>query len=845
MKLLSRMTSGEAASSHCDFLTHGGEVGALLQDGALIDSPLGAPGQWPDTLKTLMTTVFPVQAQIVVFWGPEYVALYNDTYAPTIGNKHPAALGRPAIEHWRELWDDLEPLLRGVRETGQTFSAKDRPFYIERHGRGETVWFDVSYSAVREADGSVGGVLCIVTETTERVQFERRQAFLLELGKTLPSITAPEQIEATVLTRLCEVLGNAQACLAESNSADDSLFPQKNSPNTGPSSPLRLDAAQLGQLLTGKSVLADSTGSTGDPVSRLFVPVLRHGQLEAVLSVQRDSPFGFDSHEVHLAEEAAGLAWLWINHARAEAALRASSAELAAMFDQAGAGIAVCDTAGAIVRANDRYCEIVGRSREALFGLHIEDVTHPDDATLHTLAGGHNLDNLTPFEITKRYTRPDKSLVWVQNHITPLRDDQQHFSGLLCVCVDISARINAEFELRQLNESLEQRIAASVAQREQVLVQLHESRKLEMVGQLSGGIAHDFNNLLTPIMASLELIRRRSPDAQATRLLDGALQAADRARILVGRLLTFARRQALNPQTVALYDLINDMDDLIQRSLGPMFEVLIDIPESLPAVFVDPHQLELSLLNLAVNARDAMEEGGQLSLTAQLAKVADGQVSSLKAGHYVQLIVADNGSGMSAETLRHCVEPFYSTKGVGKGTGLGLSMVQGLALQSGGGFDIVSQQGQGTHVMLWLPISEEAVVNDLEQQTPETPAPAAPCAAHVLLVDDEDLARYATALQLRDLGYQVTDTASAHQALQMIEAGLRPDLLITDHAMSDKTGAQLAADIRQTLAHLPVLIVTGYANLKPGQVEDFVVLAKPFRRDDIAAKVAQLIERTT
>lgn len=839
MKLLSRMTSGEAASPHCDFLTHGGAVGALLQNGALNGSPLGAPGQWPDTLKTLMTTVFPVQAQIVVFWGPEYVALYNDTYAPTIGNKHPAALGRPAIEHWRELWDDLEPLLRGVRETGQTFSAKDRPFYIERHGRGENVWFDVSYSAVREADGSIGGVLCIVTETTERVQFERHQAFVLELGKILPSITLPEQIEATVLTRLCETLGNAQAFLAESHSADDNLFPHKPSSTTGPSSPLRLNAEQLGQLLAGKSVHAHSAST---PASRLFVPVLRHGQLEAVLDVQRDSPAGFDSHEVHLAEEAASLAWLWINHARAEAALRASSAQLSAMFDQAGAGIAVCDLAGAIVRANDRYCEIVGRCREALFGLHIEDITHPEDAALHTLSGGHNLDNMTPFVITKRYTRPDRSLVWVQNHITPLRDENQRFSGLLCVCVDISARINAEVELRELNESLEQRVAASIAQREQAIVQLHESRKLEMVGQLSGGIAHDFNNLLTPIMASLELIRRRSPDAQATRLLDGALQAADRARILVGRLLTFARRQTLKPQAVALHTLINDMNDLIQRSLGPMFEVLIDIAEPLPAVFVDPHQLELSLLNLAVNARDAMDEGGQLSITAQLATVADGQVNGLSAGNYVQLVVADNGSGMHIETLKRCVEPFYSTKGVGKGTGLGLSMVQGLALQSGGGFDIASQEGQGTQVMLWLPISEEAVASDPQEPTP---APTSSCAAHVLLVDDEDLARYATALQLRDLGYQVTDTASAHQALQMIESGLRPDLLITDHAMADKTGAQLASEVRQTLAHLPVLIITGYANLKRGQVGDFEVLAKPFRRDDIAARVAQLIERTT
>ncbi|MBD8573295.1 PAS domain S-box protein [Pseudomonas syringae] len=843
MELLSRMNTGEAAPCTWDFLAHGGQMSALLQSGSLVNSPLGLPDQWPACLKTLMSTVLPVQAQIVVFWGPEYVALYNDAYAPTIGNKHPAALGRPAIEHWRELWDDLEPLLRGVRETGQTFSAKDRPFYIERHGRGENVWFDVSYSAVREADGSVGGVLCIVTETTERVQFERRQAFALELGKLLPSITAPRQIQTLVLTRLCEVLGDAQAFLVESASADDRLVAHRSADKPDLCLRLQLNTQQLTHLQAGKSVLqaTPEQAISTVPASRLLVPVLRHGQLEAVLDVQRNRPTGFDRHEVLLAEEAAKLGWLWIDHARAEAALRTSSAQLSAMFDQAGAGIAVCDPSGALVRVNDQYCEIIGRRREELLHLPIEAITHPDDAALHTLAGGHNLDNATPFEITKRYTRPDGRLVWVQNHITPLHDDRQQFNGLLCVCVDISARIKAELELRELNDSLEQRVVASLAEREQAIVQLHESRKLEMIGQLSGGMAHDFNNLLTPIMASLELIRRRSPDPQHSRLIDGALQAADRARILVGRLLTFGRRQTLKPQAVALHSLVNDMNELIERSLGPLFEVLIDIPDALPAVFVDPHQLELSVLNLAVNARDAMDEGGQLSITAELAVVTDGQVNGLGAGTYVQLVVADNGRGMDEDTLKHCVEPFYSTKGVGKGTGLGLSMVQGLALQSGGGFDITSQDGQGTQVMLWLPVTEAVVARETDAQAS---APVAPCPTHILLVDDEDLARYATALQLRDLGYQVTDTATAHNALQMIEAGLRPDLLITDHLMANKTGAQLAVEVRQSIPHLPVLIITGYANLKPAQLQAFEVLAKPFRRDDIAARVARLIERT-
>ncbi|HKS13275.1 MAG TPA: PAS domain-containing protein, partial [Pseudomonas sp.] len=197
------------------FFLNGGKVSSLLQDMEWAGSPLGAPQDWSASLKTVMATVLPAQAQIVLFWGEQFVALYNDAYAPTIGAKHPRALGRPAMENWLELWDDLGPLLRGVRETGETFSAKDRPFYIERRGLGETAYFDVSYSAVREVNGDVGGVLCIVTETTERVRFQRRQAFLLELGQALPALAEPEEIEAYALRRLGDELGASRVFFGE------------------------------------------------------------------------------------------------------------------------------------------------------------------------------------------------------------------------------------------------------------------------------------------------------------------------------------------------------------------------------------------------------------------------------------------------------------------------------------------------------------------------------------------------------------------------------------------------------------------------------------------------------
>ncbi|MDD0843803.1 PAS domain S-box protein [Pseudomonas sp. Gutcm_11s] len=843
---LDRPDSGQARCSVDDLLHH-------------LDwttSPLGHPADWSVALKTLMATVLPTQAQIVLFWGPQFVALYNDAYTPTIGTKHPRAFGRPAIENWSELWDDLEPLLRGVYESGQTFSAKDRPFYIERHGLGETAYFDISYSAVREVDGAVGGVLCIVTETTERVQFERRQAFLLELGQALPSIVEPDAIEATAVYRLADVLGASRVFFGEDN-ADGVSFSvyQDHSPGLRSAVGVHryrdfgdglLASLQAGQSIS-RSDLANESGlsiaeatlcADLDLAATLYVPVVRHGALEAMLAIHYQQAHAFTDCELRLAQEAAKLIWGTISHARAEAALRANSAQMSAMFDQTSAGIAVCDSGGRFTRVNDRYCEIVGRTREALLGLRMRDILHPDDRHAHQPAAERSHADLVPLEITQRYARPDGSPVWVQEQITPLMDAQGDSTSTLCVCMDISARMRAEAELRELNESLEERVTAIVAQREAAVAQLHEARKMETIGQLTGGIAHDFNNLLTPIMGTLDLIRRRLDDERSRNLVDGALQTADRARILVGRLLTFARRQTLKPSAVTLETLVNDMQELISRSLGPTIEVVISIPGRLPAVIVDAHQLELAVLNLALNARDAMSDGGRLKISAAVDVVPTGRVKGLSAGRYVCLIVDDNGHGMDEDTLQRCAEPFFSTKGVGKGTGLGLSMAQGLAAQSGGGLGITSEVGRGTQVSIWLPITEEHAQN--EGAEPDD-VPQAPRPALVLLVDDEEIVRRTTALQLQDLGYLVSEAASAAAALQMLDDGLVPDVLVTDHIMPEKSGIQLAHELRQRMPGLPILVTTGYSNLSPAQMHDFDMLAKPFRRAEIAARLLELL----
>lgn len=382
-------------------------------------------------------------------------------------------------------------------------------------------------------------------------------------------------------------------------------------------------------------------------------------------------------------------------------------------------------------------------------------------------------------------------------------------------------------------------IVSDITARKEADAQLAQAAKMDTIGQLTGGVAHDFNNLLTPIVGSLDLLRRRhGDDEKSQRFIVGALQAAERASTLTQRLLAFARRQALQPRAVDVAALIDGMSDLIRRSLGPTVAVVIDVPATIEAVKVDPNQLELALLNLAVNARDAMPGGGRLTIGATMMTVDGRNSIGLTEGRYVRLIASDTGVGMDKITLARAVEPFFSTKGVGKGTGLGLSMIHGLAAQSGGTLRIDSEPGQGTAIELWLPVSDEAI---LEQQHERDEPIRATQHAKVLLVDDEEIVRTATADMLRDLGYEVVEMPSAIQALSAIRSGIDADLLVTDYLMPGMTGAALICELRGKGVGLPTLLITGYASTGEDVPADVPRLSKPFRQADLAGRIHDLL----
>lgn len=513
-------------------------------------------------------------------------------------------------------------------------------------------------------------------------------------------------------------------------------------------------------------------------------------------------------------------------------ALARSEAQFRTMAEALPGLLFVTDPNGSYHHVSEGFGVFTGSSPGDLLGDRWLDVLHPDDRSRAREIWNGALRAQTVYMAEYRFRRSDGAYRWHIVRGLPVRDDRGEVRSWVGVCIDIHDRRAAEEELRS-------RVEQAVAERETALFQLHEAQKLETIGQLTGGVAHDFNNLLTPIVGSLDLLRRRLEDDRSLRLIDGALASAERARALIQRLLAFARRQTLQPRAVDPGALVQGMRELIERSLGPRIDFVTEVAPGLPPALADPNQLELALLNLSVNARDAMPFGGRLEWRLCDDVIGEGR-TDLTPGQYVRIEVRDTGIGMDADTLARAVEPFFSTKAAGKGTGLGLSMVHGLAGQSGGAFRLDSVPGVGTTATLWLPVASEMAV----AAPREADARAASRRARVLLVDDEDQVRFTTSESLIDLGYEVVPASSAQEALDAVAAGLEPDLLVTDHLMPGMTGAQLALELRGRIPGLPVLMITGYAQLRPEEAGDFDVLAKPYRHAELALRIAELLAET-
>jgi PAS domain S-box-containing protein len=487
-------------------------------------------------------------------------------------------------------------------------------------------------------------------------------------------------------------------------------------------------------------------------------------------------------------------------------AVEASEKERNRIYELSNDLFAVAGFDGFLKSINPAWERLLGYSQAELLSRPFVAVIHPDDvaAACEVVAGLKAGRPLQRFE--DRLVTAKGEAVWIAWTAVP------EGNRFYAVGRDVTRERKQEDALRQ-------------------------SQKMEAMGQLTGGVAHDFNNLLTPIVGALDMLQRNGIGSEREqRLIAGAAQSADRAKTLVQRLLAFARRQPLQPIAVDLGKLVAGMGELVASTTGPQIKVVVDAAGDLPPANADPNQLEMAVLNLAVNARDAMPEGGTLRISVEAATVGRQHRSKLRPGRYMYISVADTGSGMDEDTLARAIEPFFSTKGVGKGTGLGLSMAHGVATQLGGALTIRSTPGMGTNVELWLPQSASPIE---AQVTSKVEAAALSPRRTVLLVDDEEVVRLSTADMLIELGHDVVEAESAEEALRLLNRGLNPDVVITDHLMPGMSGTELARQIQADRPGTKVLIVSGYAETT-GIAPDLPRLAKPFRNADLAASLAAL-----
>lgn len=574
------------------------------------------------------------------------------------------------------------------------------------------------------------------------------------------------------------------------------------------------------------------------------VPLMRGRRWVGTLYVNHEGRRNWTADEVALIESVAETSWDAVERVAAIVALRESEEKFRAIANSIDQMIWSTLPDGYHDYYNDRWYEFTGVPYGSTDGGAWQNVFHPEDQPRATALWRHCLATGDTYHIEYRLRHLSGEYRWVLGRAQPVRDDVGRITRWFGTCTDIQDIIDAREVLARSREELE----AAVQERTERLMaaeeRLRQAQKMEAIGQLTGGIAHDFNNMLAVVIGALDLLERRLAQGRTDvdRYVAAARDGAARAAALTQRLLVFARRQPLAPVPVDANTLIEGMLDLLVRTLGEAVTVHTSLALGVWTSMIDPNQLENTILNLSVNARDAMPSGGRLVIeTANRPLDAEHATAlGLGSGDYIEIAVSDSGLGMSPEVAARAFDPFFTTKGVGRGTGLGLSQVFGFVHQSGGAVSIESVPGEGTTVRVFLPARREMVAVDKDAGCAPSEAPRARAGEIVLAVEDEERVRAFSVEALRELGYEVVDARDGPEALRLIEAGHRPTLLFTDVVMPDMTGRELARRALDIFPELKVLLTSGYS---PDKSEaDERILAKPFNLDELARAVRAAID---
>jgi PAS domain S-box-containing protein len=794
---------------------------------------LGHPATWPQSLRSIVGLIFASGKPMFVVWGPSRALLYNDAYVPLLGSKHPGALGQPYFSVWPNAQNELSPLFDRLFGS-MVVDLDDISITFDRDEGAPDAHFALSYTPIRGHGNQVVGLLCIHSETTDappgKVLEPRDHKRLAQMFDQAPSFIAvlsgaEHRIELANAGFL-KLLGNRNVV----GKSIDEVLPDRDAPEFQ----ALLDHA----FITGERVVraevrialeesADAGGAESF-VDFVFQPITDgignitgifvHGSDvtdrvhdEAVLRIR----------ESHLHEENADLGRLVTERS---AQLQAKEALIQAVYEHSSEYHLVV---GEIRRGQFRLEEMnpaalkmYKATRDQVIGRTIDECLRSEEAAVVNARLTACLEANAPQQYEFIY---DGNII--EGIASPLPPVRGLGRQIALSARDVTERRNLEEQLRQ-------------------------SQKMEAVGQLTGGLAHDFNNLLSGISGSLELLKIRKDQGrldEMDRYISAAQAASQRAAALTHRLLAFARHQTLDAKSIDLNRLAVGMDDLIRRTVGPMIHVAIIEAGDLWKALVDPNQLENALLNLCINARDAMPSGGNLVIATNTHRFDERTAAEydLPAGQYLSLSVSDTGTGMTPEVMARAFEPFFTTKPLGAGTGLGLSMIYGFARQSGGRVHIDSVVGRGTTVWLYLPRH----LGDDAATLPSPDASAPRRATHgetVLVVDDEPTVRMLVSEVLMDLGYGTIEAKDGVEALEILRSSRRIDLLVTDIGLPGGfDGRQLGAAARSCRPGLRILFITGYPHMLrgvPDSVDEGVqALAKPFAVQELAVRISALM----
>lgn len=845
-------------------------------------SPLGPHHAWPPALHSTLAFMLACPTPMFLAWGPDLLCFYNDAYRPILGYRVETAVGRPFQEVWGSIWSEIEPLVTATL-AGESCTVTDMRLDLSRQGRPEESWWTFTYSPVFDDEGKIAGLLCVTGETTARVTAERERK------------AADERLDLALSS------GNSIGTWDWDVVADRVTADTRFATLYGIDPEAAAAGAPIAEFFAGihPDDLARVQGEVAESIEQCAAFVSEYRLLHADGSVRWVSAQGrCIAGPRGRCERFPGVSYDITDRMTSELALRAAKAERDFVVELTTRQRVATDPEAIIRISSEALGKRLGVHRAGFYRLlGVKQMRHGESWTDGTLAPLVGVQPVSAFgERAERQRRRGKTLVFSDSRhdndgdllpytesgvlaglCVPLMDAGRWQAGIYLHHAEVRRWTPGEISLvkevaeltwlaveraealLRLSQRVDQQsvalaeasteIKAEADRRTAAESQLRQLQKMESLGQLTGGIAHDFNNMLAIVMGGLDLAQRRLArgDIDVGKYLDGAMEGATRAATLTQRLLAFSRQQPLSPQAIDANKLVAGLADMLTRALGELVQLETILGAGLWKAKADPTELENVIVNLAVNARDAMQDGGKLTVETGNAHVDDAYAreAEITPGQYVQIAVTDTGTGMSPEVLAKAFDPFFTTKAVGKGTGLGLSQVFGFARQSGGHVRVYSELGHGTTFKLYLPRfwGEEAAPAIRRVSAPRRQGMASEI---ILVVEDEERVRNNSVETLRELGYTVLHAGSGPEALAIIGAGQNVTLLFTDIIMPGMTGRQLADRAVELLPKLKVVYTTGYTRnavvhngvLDPGT--NF--LPKPFGMDQLAAKIVEVLD---